>query len=362
MQMLDSTSKSTNSDRSRDVHEASVVVNLLDGTILPRHLPGFPISEYLKSLRAGGVTAFVTCVAAHHEDDFAMAATRLMRWHKLVQSASPGLKLILTPDDVFAAKSTGGIGVLFQFQDAKPIDDNLLHLEAFYRLGLRILQLTYPRRNLAGDGCGEPSDGGVSSFGRQLIGECNRLGLIIDLAHGGYRTIIDAAEVSEAPILVSHTGAHAICPHPRNIPDDVIRAVAAKGGVIGVHALAYLLRQGGGSQGADILDVVAHIDHLAGLVGIEHIAIGTDVGTNVLPAETPVRERAWARLGEEFPELFVPDFDFHKRYARGLESSSGFPDLTEALMTRGYSPADVSKILGGNFLRVFQRVHAGRSQ
>jgi membrane dipeptidase len=107
--------------------------------------------------------------------------------------------------------------------------------------------------------------------------------------------------------------------------------------------------------------VAAHIDHIAQLVGVDHIGVGTDVGTNVIPTEVPVRAKAWARLGEEFPELFVPGFDFTKRYAQGLESSSGLPNLTEALMGRGYTGDDVQKIMGGNFLRVFGEVAKARA-
>ena len=336
-----------------EAHTKSLVVNLLDGTVLPRHLPGFPIDRYLEDLHRGGVTAFVTCVAAHHEDDFSLATMRLMRWHRLVQSVAPNLKVILSPEDLREVKRRKSVGVIFQFQDPKPIEDNLLYVEAFYRLGLRILQLTYQRRNLAGDGCGEPSDGGVSAFGRELIRECNKLGVLVDLAHAGHRTILDAISISNAPVLISHTAAHALYPHPRNIRDEHIKAVADNGGLVGVHALAYLLRRNGGSEGASIQDVVAHIDYIAELVGVDYIGIGTDVGTNVVPTEVQVRERAWGRLGEEFPELFVPGFNFQKRYAQGLEASSGLPRLSEALIVRGYTPGDVQKIMGGNFLRVF---------
>lgn len=339
-----------------EVHKQSIVVDMLDGTILPRHLPGFPIDKYIEKLHEGGVTAFVTCVAAHHEDDFPRAATRLIRWHRLVKSAAGRLRLILTPEDLVDAKARNQVGVIFQFQDARPIDDNLLHLEALYRMGLRIQQLTYQRRNLVGDGCGEPFDGGLSAFGKDVVRECNRLGLVIDLAHGGHRTILDAIRASEAPVLISHTAAHRVMPHVRSVPDEDLVALAEKGGVVGVHALSYLLRPDGGTAGAGIDDMLRHIDYIVKLIGVDHVGIGTDVGTNVLPTEEQARVRAWGSLGDEFPELFVPDFDTAKRYVRGMEACTGFPGLSAKMLEHGYSADDVKKMLGGNFLRVFQTV------
>src|SRR5688572_15949984 len=140
-------SSATVSEPAAAAHAESTVVNLLDGTILPRHLPGFPLDLYLEDLRSGGVTAFVTCVAAHHEDRFAQACVRLVRWHRLIQSALPALQLILEPADLGRTKAANRIGVIFQFQDPMPVEDDLLKLEALYNLGLRILQLTYQRRN-----------------------------------------------------------------------------------------------------------------------------------------------------------------------------------------------------------------------
>jgi membrane dipeptidase len=247
--------------RESDVLTGAIVVNLLDGTILPRHMPGFPIEKYLPLLLEGGVTAFVTTVAAHHEDDFSTAVARLIHWRRLVEANPSALRLILMPNDLVAAKQGGQVGVIFGFQDPKPIGEDLVLLGALYHLGLRVLQLTYQRRTLVGDGCGESANGGLSAFGRLLVWECNRLGVLVDLAHAGYRTTLDAIVTSEVPVLISHTGSYTLCPHVRNIHDDQLRAIAENGGVVGVYAISQFIRQDGGEKGADITDVVAHIEY-----------------------------------------------------------------------------------------------------
>jgi membrane dipeptidase len=275
----------------------------------------------------------------------------------MLENSFPDLQLVLESKDIIEIKNKDQEGIIFGFQDSEPVAQNLAHLEALYYLGLRVLQLTYQRKNSSGYGCGEPADKGLSSFGKMLVGECNRLGIIIDLSHAGINTFLTAIDLSKAPVMVSHTGCKSLCQHVRNISDFQIRKIAENGGVIGIYAISQFLKEGGANEGAEMEDFVRHVDYVVNLAGsIEHVGIGLDVGTSILENEEDKRHSAWKRLGKEFPELFVSGYDFSKRYVTGLESPAGLPRLTAILSKHGYTQEEITKILGGNFLRLFRQV------
>ena len=178
------------------------------------------------------------------------------------------------PSDFDQFPVSGKLGVIIHFQNTLPLGDDLANYERFYRQGLRMVQICYNRTNLVGDGCLEPGDGPLTSFGREVIREMNRLGMVVDLSHTGRRTTMDAMRASSTPPVFSHSNPLALCSNRRNIDDEQIRAVADLGGLVGVNAYPAFVRQGG--KDATVSDLVDHIDYLVDLIGPEQVGLGLD--------------------------------------------------------------------------------------
>jgi membrane dipeptidase len=207
-------------------------------------------------------------------------------------------------------------------------------VDYFYRRGQRVSQLTYAHNRIGGGSC-DPEDDGLSPYGEQIIERMNKVGMAVDVSHCGDRTTLDAVQASRKPVLVTHSNCRALVPNSaRCKTDEAIRRVAAKGGVIGVTMVRYFVRPGGTATIEDVLD---HIDHLAGLVGIEHAGIGSDVD---LDGRDP---RARSK---------------RKNDLDGINYAKKIYDLTEGLVRRCYSPRDIELILGGNFQRALSAIWA----
>jgi membrane dipeptidase len=258
------------------------------------------------------------------------------------------LMQIETIADVEAARRTGRLGIIFGVQNIAPkIDGDLTLLWNLYKLGLRIAQFTHNDRNALGCGCLEENDTGLTQLGKAAIREMNRIGLLVDLAHGGMKTALDAIDHSETPIIISHANARGLTPHRRNVTDEVIRALAARGGVIGVTFYSPFC-QAEGSGRPNVTNVVDHIAYIADLVGIDHVGLGTDH----FESESEVR---YAAFGAQFADT-QRGFSRETVYAEGLERVECLPNLTVELASRGFSNEDIRKILGGNHLRLFASV------
>jgi membrane dipeptidase len=225
--------------------------------------------KYLDRWIAGGVTAIAPTVEALGGIESAMR--NLGRWLRLVREDAGRLVLVQRAGDILEAKQTGRLGIVLHFQGTEPLGDDLDLVEVYHRLGVRMIQLTYNRRNRVGDGCEERTDTGLSHFGIRLIQELNRAGIVVDLSHTGYRTTMEAMEVSTAPVVFGHSNARAVCPSARNLTDDQIKAVATKGGVIGVNGFpAFVAR----TERPTLAQFIAHIDYIADLVGPRHVGLG----------------------------------------------------------------------------------------
>ena len=218
--------------------------------------------------------------------------------------------------------------------------------------GVMSVQLTYNLQNLAGDGSLEPTNGGLSNLGRDTIRRIETEKLLLDLAHGGARTMAEAAAFAKRPLVISHTGSRALIDHPRNTADDTIKAVADKGGVVGVYFMPYLAV----NQHPTGAELIAHVEHVANVAGEDHVGIGTDNGVlpTVLDAATKAKLDDWERLriklgiaapGEAvgiYP--LVADYNSIDRYRR----------FAADLQKRGWSEVRLEKLMGGNFLRVYK--------
>lgn len=302
-------------------------------------------------LRAGGIDA-INVTACHFECDFEQAAQEVARWQGRLMAPDSEWMAIETAADFDRARAAGKVGAILGWQNTRPIADRLERLALFYKLGLRVMQLTYNYRNMIGDGCLEPEGAGLTTYGREVVAEMNRLGIAIDLSHVGYRTAMDAIEASEKPCLVTHANAHALSPLARNKPDDLIRALVAKGGYIGASIYGPMNWDGDAGRKPSIDDYLRHVDYLTELAGTENVGFGTDLATGAdLPKiafeRTPPRR--WDGINK-FNEIFgeaIPE-----RYLADVRSHADLPKVTAALAARGWPEARIRGYLGENFRRV----------
>ena len=216
-----------------------------------------------------------------------------------------------------------------------------------------MIQLTYHETNLLGSGCWERNDCGLSNFGVDAVREMNRLGIVIDLSHVGPKTTMDAIEMSEQPVAITHANALSFCDHPRNKEEEALKLLAEKGGVVGATSFANFLPKGFDSTVEDFVD---GIDDMVERIGIDHVAIGTD-STHDQPLEF------WhyivSQQGTKFPSTFadgsVPYTELSFQ-PKEIDSPAEFPNLAEALANRGYRAEEIAKLLGGNWMSLFERV------
>lgn len=325
------------------VQQASIVIDTVNRSVIG--------AGFLHDVRTGGVTVLGRTILESKPDVFSPfgfpeTLRGIVELVELVEAHPAQLMLVRSAADIRRAKASGRTGLYVYFQSPEPIDRQMWRLRLFYELGLRVLQLTYNERCLVGDGCGEPSDAGLSDFGRQMVKECNALGIAVDVSHSGDRTTLEAIEASSAPVLITHGMARALCDNRRCKTDEAVKACAQKGGVIGVQAMGPFISRKPNPTLDDLLD---HVDYFAQLVGPDHIGLGLDLTTG--------HERDdFGKLAYK-PEIYDGLWkDGVMQQVPGIRTLADVPNITSGLLRRGYSPADVSKILGGNFLRVLETI------
>jgi membrane dipeptidase len=329
------------------IHEAATVIDGVSNSILTR--------EQHARFRRGGVTAINHAAIDHglDLDPTLLALTTLLRE---LESLDDCYLVVESASDIAKAKQEGLVGVILGLQDGRPLEDRIEYVRVLHALGVRVIQLTYNRRNLIGDGCLEPGNAGLSRFGAAAIKEMNRLGILIDLSHCGVRTTLDAIEASEAPVAITHANPSTFSPSPRNKPDDVFRALAKRGGVAGLTTFSPLVARTS-SAAPTLDDFVQLVDHAVNLMGVDHVGIGTDHTDGVFDPAEFNKEWGWqAPLYRDLSEFMGPWYGYETKNVVGLESAAEWGNLSDALVRRGYRDGDVQKIVGGNFLRVFESV------
>ena len=343
-------------DGARRVHDDAILIDGQGVTVLlpvaqtvPAPIDGAP---YLDRAIAGGVTAQNVTLGiggiGMGTDDF-RALLGTMHGHYCYFEIEPRLILVETAEDIRRAKREARLGVIFGVQGlATKIEDDPSLVRILHRLGLRIGQMTYNERSSLGCGCLEEPDTGLTQLGKIVVREMNHVGIAVDMAHAGDRTTLDAIDCSREPVIVSHGNARALCDTPRNYGDDALKALAECGGVIGITAYGPLCETTPGVRPA-LGDMVDHIAYVADLAGVDHVGIGSDF----FESESAVRFHAFFRV--RYPEVFG-DYRLDNVYFDGFNRVDHFPRLTAALLERGFSAEETAKILGGNFMRVFERV------
>jgi membrane dipeptidase len=362
------------SEQARKIHAAGI---LFDGhNDLPWRLRTegdfalrkFDLSRRLDSgqtdiprLREGGVKAqfWSVYIPSEHPDPARTVTEQIDLVHRMVARYPAAFEMAYTADDVERIAAAGKIASLIGIEGGVAIENNLAQLRAFYTLGARYMTLTHNTTLDWADAATDvPKHDGLTAFGERVVKEMNRLGMLVDISHVSPATMADALRVSRAPLIASHSSAYAICPSPRNVPDEILKLVNQNGGVIMVNFYSgFIVPESGRrmraiieelrarypdreerrkameawfeSEGAKLSrgtyrDVAGHIDHIVKVAGIDHVGIGSD-------------------------------FDGITMWPVGLEDVSSYPRLTDELLRRGYSEADVHKVLGGNVLRAFRQ-------
>ncbi len=295
----------------------------------------------LRRLREGGVDATFFSIFAHsrYEKTGESRERALAMIEALLEQTRRhgGLELAATAADVRRIASEGRIAVLMGLEGGHAIEDDLAHLRRFHELGVRYMTLTWSNANSWADSCYEEPHGGLTDFGREVVREMNRLGMLVDISHVSDRAFYAALEVTEAPVMASHSAARALVDHPRNMTDEMLRAVARNGGVVMVNLQDTFVdpAKAGYVKGAwhyvrnlgwkrtPLAMAIDHIDHVVEVAGIDHTGLGSDFAGTV----------------------FMPE---------DLEDVSKFPNVTLELLRRGYGEEEIRKILGGNALRVME--------
>jgi membrane dipeptidase len=217
-----------------------------------------------------------------------------------------------------------------------------------------MVQLAYNIKDFVGDGCAERTDCGLSTFGVKVVEELNRLGIVVDCAHTGYQTTMDAIEVSAKPVIISHGNVRAVCDNSRNLKDDTIQAIANNGGVIGMVGYPAFVAK---KVRPNIDDLLDHVDYLAKLVGVEHISVGIDYYQGQAGVADEAQSKALYKMmvnsGTWNPRDYPPPPYY---YPKGIEMPEQLPNLTGELLKRGYSEEEVKMILGENLIRIFKEV------
>ena len=314
-------------------------------------------------LRQGGLKAqfWSVYIPSEHPNPTKTVVEQIDFVHRLVEKYPDDLQLALTADDVEKAVKAGKIASLIGIEGGVAIDESFAELRAFHRLGARYMTLTHNKTLPWADAAtGEHVHGGLSPFGERVVAEMNRLGMLVDISHVSAETMADVLRVSKAPVIASHSSAYALCPVPRNVPDDILAGLKSNGGVVMVNfysaflvpdankkareardairkanpdraaarkAIAEWYKNEPGAIRGTVATVVDHIDHIVKTAGVDHVGIGSD-------------------------------FDGIDLWPVGLEDVSDYPRITEELLRRGYSESDVHKILGGNALRVLREAEA----
>ncbi|MGP0062317.1 MAG: dipeptidase [Isosphaeraceae bacterium] len=362
------------SERARKVHAAGM---LFDGhNDLPWRLrtegdfdlKKFDLSHRLDSgqtdiprLREGGVKAqfWSVYIPSEHPNPARTVVEQIDLVRRMVERYPDAFEMAYTADDVERIARSGKVASLIGIEGGVAIEDSLAQLRAFYMLGARYMTLTHNSTLDWADAANDsPKHDGLSPFGERVVKTMNRLGMLVDISHVSPATMADALRISQAPVIASHSSAFALCPSPRNVPDDILREVKKNGGVIMVNFYSGFIVPEAGKKMRAVLqemrtkypdraertkameawmksdeakfargtyrDVVDHIDHIVKVAGIDHVGIGSD-------------------------------FDGISQWPVGLDDVSSYPRLTDEMLRRGYSETDVHKILGGNVLRAFRQ-------
>jgi len=298
--------------------------------------------EHLDDWRRAGVN-YLSIDVGYDVIDWEQAIRNLGAYITWLEKRPDKFLLVRRVNDVFDAKKTGRMAITFDLEGMNALNGDPSLVALYYRLGVRQMLTAYNKNNLAGGGCHD-KDTGLTAFGRRVIAEMNRVGMLVDCSHTGYRTTMDIMEAATHPVIFSHSNPKALRPHGRNITDDQIRACAKTGGVVGVTGLGYFLPD----RASTALAVADCVTYVRDLVGVDHVGLGLDY--------TPPDPKDTGDAGLAAHPDFWPPADYAAPWPMKDAAPGVFTQIAALLVERGWSIGDVRKVLGENFLRVARAV------
>ena len=318
---------------------------------------GFPISDddpvgVTKLILGSGVNV-VKATVGGAQGKFEEAVAAIAKAELLMEKQPDAFFKVQNVADFDRAKKEGKLGVIYSFESPNMLEDKIDRIDLFRGLGVRVMQLTYNRRTPLGCGCLDGETDGLTELGRNAIGRMNEIGVALDLSHSNTKTTADGIAASKKPVLVTHAGCRAVHTHPRNKEDRELKALANKGGVMGIYMLPYLTES---PKQPMLEDYLQHLEHAVKICGEDHVGIGSDVpflhvgdaGLTDMKRDAEQRKAAGiAAPGEDRP-TYIPDLNTERK----------MEFITDALLKRGYKSGAVEKILGANFKRVFGEIWA----
>ena len=352
---LSAASEQTYSARAVELVQRSTVIDMLAPLALS--LPAwqkmlgdpesFKVEDYLP-FKQSGINVFHDAAGFGGLDAYLTVLRTFSSYNSFLARHDDWFQRIDTPTRLDGIKTSGKVGVLLGVQNSehfRTIED----VDSFYGLGQRVSQLTYNIRTLIGNGCYERRDEGLSDFGLAIVERMNKVGMAVDVSHCGDRTSLDAFDVSKKPVLITHANCRALNPgHPRCKSDEAIKAMAVKGGVMGITEARDFVSA---KEPTTVESMLDHYDYVAKLVGVEHLGIGSDIdlrGYDALPPEEIKKDyRSGGKVSEGIREKLDVD---------GLNFSKRPFDIAEGLIRRKYSDSNIEAILGGNFRRVLKEI------
>ena len=336
-------------EKALALHQRSLVLDghsdIPLGIVFRRRMGEKKVFErlYFPKSSAGGVNACCMTVwcddggtALGSEDQALLMTTRTIEaMYREFDESPERIFLAKNVNEIRQSKRQGRVAAIMHLEGGMPLGNNLDHLQILYNLGVRSIGLTHSGRNLIADGCRERSNSGLSDFGVEVVRECNRLGMIIDVSHLSDAGFYDVLRFSKEPVIASHSNCRSLCDHHRNLTDEQIKALAEKGGVMGMCGCPDFVTNEGTVKQPTLEELLDHVDHIRDLVGAEHIGVGADF----VDWQGP-----WyvAETLPPFPQRF--------------ENWTMIPNLTQGLLQRGYADNDIENVLSGNFLKVYGKI------
>jgi membrane dipeptidase len=333
------------------LYKNAIVIDSLCGPLTDMDAP--PTAETLAAVRQSGITAINFTIS---DQTFEGTVANISALEMLVEQHPEAFLIVRRHSDIARAKRENKVGIMPGFQYTAFLEEKPDRIEMFRQLGVRIMQLTYNNRSLFGDGCLEPGNAGLSKAGIAAVKKMNDLGVAIDLSHSGYRTTSEGIAASAKPVLITHSGCAAVYAHPRNKPDEILKAIADRGGYFGVYLMPYVVASPTVPTREHVLD---HIIHAINVCGADHVGIGSDgsIQKTVLTAEQKaafdqdIARRKQLGIGapgeDRYP--YVPD----------LNGPDHVEVIAIELSKRGQPTAVIEKVLGANFQRVIGEIWGG---
>lgn len=306
-------------------------------------------ADIFRQMREGGLDCVHVTIAYH---ETALETLRnIGKWNQMFEQHGDLIMRVHSAEDVAEANRQGKTGIVYGFQNCSPIEDDFSLVEIFHALGVRFMQLSYNNQSLLATGCYEQNDPGITRFGRQVIREMNRVGMVVDMSHSAELSTLEAIELSQRPIAITHANPTSFEPALRNKSDDVLKALGSSGGMLGFSLYPFHLKNGSSCSLEEFCTMVANT---AELMGVDHIGIGSD-----LCQRQPDSVVEWMRNGR---------WSKSTDYGEGSASQAGFPaqpewfadsthyvNIERGLRAKGFTQKEVEKIMGLNWLRFFER-------